>query len=407
MGEFNEYDDIDDFFCNDISPLHDEADEFGSTDIALPSQLYGKGPKPRAGESKALRDRNKESGSGTESEAKGDTLATKRGRSSWRRGASESSRSSSLGSSSPSDSSSGRSLSPVRPAKRKRTDEQQPESEANRFLAEMERDIELSAGPGGGETATGKGGRDTDARVYNVGFISRIEGSRNRRVNVKVTGQKQFATFLAIALAAFSKQHNIRKSLKPKYQADQVKIYREGVEVFKFMTCDSFNIEEPYNASATDIEVYIVPVDEATAFEQEWKRKFEERVRMLSNSSFLEVMDDIEDDNDDFLVNEYEKALVNARSLNETELAVREGTPADESSQLLKIVLLGSDNKKVFIHVRPTTTLLKVAEHYRVAKELPPTVQLSLMFDHEEIDLDDTICNIDIEDGDIIEVVVK
>ncbi|AGO12591.1 AaceriAER251Wp [[Ashbya] aceris (nom. inval.)] len=406
MGDFNEYDDIDDFFCNDISPLRDEADEFGSTDIALPSQLYGKGSKAKVGVSKAPRSRERESGSDSESVAKDETPAAKRGRSSWRRRASESSRSSSLGSSSLSGSSSGRSLSPVRPAKRKRTDEQ-PESEANRFLAEMERDIELSAGPGSGEPAAGKAGREADVRVYNVGFISRIEGSRNRRVNVKVTGQKQFAAFLSVALAAFSKQHTIRKALKPKYQADQVKIYREGVEVFKFMTCDSFNIEEPYNGSPTDIEVYIVPVEEAETFEQEWKRKFEERVRMLSNSSFLEAVDGIEEDKDDFLVNEYEKALVNARSLDETELAVREGTPADESSQLLKIVLLGSDNKKVHIHVRPTTTFSKVAEHYRVAKELTATVQLTLMFDHEEIDLDDTISDIDIEDGDIIEVVVK
>ncbi|AET40265.1 Esc2p Ecym_5524 [Eremothecium cymbalariae DBVPG len=414
MSKASEYDDIDDFFCNDLSPSLSADDGFGTADIAVPTTLFMNKSKVRGSVSSFSKECSDGRDQANSEDEDGFRFRSRqRGRKERNSpGYGSISRSNSRSRRSRSRSLSSDSLSPVRPAKRSRNVEHsQEESDTNKFLAEIEQEAERASSlHNNGSLKNGSSNnKEIGTNIYNVGFISKLEGSTNKRINVRITGKKKFSAFLPIALKTFVKEYKIAASLHDKYQIDNVKIYREGVEIFKFMTCDSFNIAEAYASSSIDIEVYIVPNELASEFEIQWKQKIETKMKRVSISASPVDLDSdgIEFGNDDFRVNEYEKDLANARSLDETEIQYsNQISKPDDGNELIKVVLLGSDNKKVYVNVKPTTTFEKLAEHYRRIKKLPPTTKLILSFDHDDIDPSNTIFSAAIEDDDIVEVSV-
>ncbi|AMD22834.1 HHR065Wp [Eremothecium sinecaudum] len=409
MSQVNEYDDIDDFFCNELPHADDDA---FNTNIAVPVTLFGK-TKAKASKCESeVRDNTVSPYKGEFNEkVTKDTRYLKKGRQ-LSHSEDEVSVASLSSTRSRSSSSSSESLSLLRRTKklRPRRSEQIQEdndtnSDTNKFLAEMEREAALvSVKQHSSSKNEARGSQYTSNRVYNIGFISRLSGTSGKKIIVKTTGDKKFLTMLPIALSTFVKQYRVSRTAAQKYKMDDIKIYRDGVEVFKFMTCDSLNISESGSGSATDIEMYIVPNQDAEAFTVEWKKKYEERVKYLSGFPVNLENNVNKDDNDDFRVNEYEEDLANARSLDESEILDKSNTSLVEP--ILQIALLGSDNKKIYVKVKPSTTFNNVGNHYRNAKGLPSSSKIVLSFDNEELDSSSTVADADIEDDDIIEVTV-
>lgn len=406
MNDSNDYDDIDNFFCNDRTSLSDDDSRFDYT-VVLPVSLQREmcsinGSDVKI-EEKVSENSNFEHVVGINDgiEQESSNKRTRDGFSCWSRDGdmdqASSSRSSSV---------SCGSISRVKAVKTSSflIEDLEEDCETKRFLEEIEMEAARVS-----TLYSDNAEKKNSKRIYEVEFVSNLVGSENKRIIIKTTGDKKFYTFLPIALSTLVTQHRVSRKNAKYYKIDDVKIYREGLEVLKFMNCDSFNVAETYSGTFTNIEIFIVSNDEAKVFEVNWKKKLEERVRFHFGSPEIIELGSCSDssdrnDIDDFRVNEYEKALTNARSLNECEL--KDTINYEDNDLSIKICLLGSDNKKIIAIVKASTTFDKIANYFKTEKRLSPSTKLKLTFDHDEIMFSDTVGSLGIEEDDIIEVSV-
>ena len=78
----------------------------------------------------------------------------------------------------------------------------------------------------------------------------------------------------------------------------------------------------------------------------------------------------------------------------------------EDELEVIKLALVGQDNARLYVNVRRSTPFSKVAEYYKLHKPLPMEVNLNLYFDHEKLDLNETVGDQELEDEDMLEVVI-
>lgn len=296
-----------------------------------------------------------------------------------------------------------RSRSPTPPPKRRRTHNYPSiaaslleTDENDEFFREIAK--EANRTPSGAKETT----PDQLRRIYNVRFISKLDGSIDKAVQLKVLGKYDFASVLPSVLNGFMKEYKIPIAMKKVYVAENVVLYWKTAKLLNFMTCNSLKIPQAFDDEISEIEITIVS--------KEYEKTFEENMRsnFLGGKLIVETGPDVSNSNNaNSRVEEFEKELK----------GINESTPNDsveyidldnqDETGLIKIALVGQDNKKLFVNVRRSTKLHKVSEYYRKKKLLQKEATLKLIFDHEELDVNGNIGDQDLEDGDMIEVVLK
>lgn len=216
-------------------------------------------------------------------------------------------------------------------------------------------------------------------KVYYVQFISHVDGTKGKSVQVKALGSHPFSKLVAAALSGLMRAHRLPSVMRPLYQPESVVSYWNRAKVLGFMTCDTLRVPQRYGSDY--LEIQLVPVkEEAQYLEQE---VFEEPERAPTPEEDAEE--------------EFERELRDAKE-------VRAPVVDLESEEVLRVALQGQDNKKVYVNVKPTTTFARMIEYYRTQKQLPRSTQITLALDDEPLDPHATVKSQDIEDEDMLEV---
>lgn len=237
-------------------------------------------------------------------------------------------------------------------------------------------------------------------RIYNVRFLSKLDGTIDKAVQIKVLGKYDFSNMLPSVLNGFITEYKIPAAIKKIYSAENVTLYWKTAKLLNFMTCNSLKIPQAFENEISDIDITVIPKHQEEKFESEINSK------LLDDEQ--NAPDIGETGNVDARVEEFENEL---RDVDDSNANIESTEVVDledeDTSELMKIALVGRDNRKLFVNVRNTTTLSKVAEYYRDKKQLPKNTDVKLIFDHEELRLNESIGDQDMEDEDMIEVVTK
>ncbi|QLL33180.1 hypothetical protein HG536_0E00910 [Torulaspora globosa] len=241
-------------------------------------------------------------------------------------------------------------------------------------------------------------------RLYNVKFLSRLDGSIGRIIEVKVLGDREFSSILESVLDGFVKECDGCEDLDKPHNADNVTLYWNNAKLLKFMTCDSLRIHRASEGEIVHIEITMVHREQ----EQEYEERLRSRLVGLGNGARSVLYDGT-----GLLANEVEDSknqgmnkLIESSNTSSLKNLVSEDSEKESNSAAIKLALVGQDNKKLYVQVRPSTPFAKVADYYRSQKSLPATTQVKLMFDHEELDLNGTVVEQDMENGDMLEVLL-
>ncbi|SSD60926.1 uncharacterized protein SCODWIG_02687 [Saccharomycodes ludwigii] len=76
----------------------------------------------------------------------------------------------------------------------------------------------------------------------------------------------------------------------------------------------------------------------------------------------------------------------------------------EDSGNLIKLGLLGDDNKKIYINARPSTTIKKIANYFIEQKGYATNTKVKLFFDHDIMALNKKVGDFDLENDDLIEI---
>ncbi|QLQ80737.1 hypothetical protein HG537_0E00900 [Torulaspora globosa] len=239
-------------------------------------------------------------------------------------------------------------------------------------------------------------------RLYNVKFLSRLDGSLGKVIQVTVSGDREFSSILESVLDGIVRELNGCEDLEKHYSVENVTLYWNNAKLLKFMTCDSLLINR-----ASEQEVV-----EITMVHREQEQEYEERLRSrlvgLGNGIRSALYNEINLANNDVedFKNQAMDKLINSSDTSSLKEPVSLDPEEESNSAAIKLALVGKDNKKLYVQVRLSTPFTKVVDYYRLQKSLPSTTQIKLMFDHEELDLNGTVAQQDMEDGDMLEVLV-
>ncbi|CUS21806.1 LAQU0S04e01200g1_1 [Lachancea quebecensis] len=265
--------------------------------------------------------------------------------------------------------------------------------EDDKFFEELEREVGRTA------STLKEGSPAVVQRVYNIKFISDLEGSAGRRINVKVKGKQSFDQILPIALKTIIKEYNVPDALQPAYETDKVTLYREGVKILNFMNCNSLQIPLEFNDEVCDVCLTIISKGQ----EQNFEALYEQNKR--NSHDLIPSLTEPGTETPDFTVEEYEKELrsvdYNKNGNLQDQLRME---PADDT---IRIALMSQNNKKITVTARPETTFAALAGYYQKLTSLPPQQHIELFFDNEKLDLNRKVSDADMEDDDIVEVVIK
>lgn len=236
-------------------------------------------------------------------------------------------------------------------------------------------------------------------KLYNVKLLSRLDGAMGKVVHVPVLGRDEFKSILQSVLDGTVKDFDLFNNLEKRYTVDDVTLYWNNAKLLKFMTCDSLRIERASEDEIAQVEITMVPQEREQEHEDRLRSnlmRLETASRSVSYDNSVEVKE-----SESLEYQETDKTI--DRSDDSKDLI-----PVDHNNEpnygAIKIALVGQDNKRLYVQVRPSTTFFKVAEYYKLHKPLPANAQIKLIFDHEELDLSGTIAEQDMENDDMIEV---
>ncbi|CAI4058998.1 hypothetical protein SKDZ_04G5610 [Saccharomyces kudriavzevii ZP591] len=258
-------------------------------------------------------------------------------------------------------------------------------------------------------------------RVYNIKFLSKLEGTINKAVQVKVLGKYEFSRILPAALDGLVKSYKIPKVMISIYKVGNVTLYWNNAKLLNFMTCNSLNISQDFENEISDIDVTIVSKEYEKNFEATLESKLKEDEAALLVKQRQEIERKLEKKRNEQEESEYREFEFELRNVKETqELEENEiiintkplqgnnslkGNNGD-TEKVIKLALMGQDNKKIHVNVRNSTPLFKVAEYYRIQKRLPQKARIRLLFDHDELNMSECVADQDMEDEDMIDVIV-
>ncbi|CCH58169.1 hypothetical protein TBLA_0A03710 [Henningerozyma blattae CBS 6284] len=245
-------------------------------------------------------------------------------------------------------------------------------------------------------------------RIYNVRFISKIEGTLDKKVQVKVLGKFPFSKILPPALKAFSEEYKIPNVLKQYYRVNNVTLYWNDSKLLNFMTCNSLNIPQIYENEISDVEIIVITKTNEKSYEDKinmsLKQNIEQNLAQKSNE-IKELRKLKVESFEHNSIQEFEKEL---KELSQDGVDTKQTANIDDipNESHIKIALLTQDNKKLYVKVRNSTPFSELVNYFREQKQLGETQQIKLIFDNEELDLNETVGDQDMEDEDMIEVVL-
>lgn len=258
-------------------------------------------------------------------------------------------------------------------------------------------------------------------RVYNIKFLSKLEGTINKAVQVKVLGKYEFSKILPAALDGLMKSYKIPKVMKDIYKVENVTLYWNNAKLLNFMTCNSLHIPQDFENEISDIDVTIVSKEYEKNFEATLESKLKEEETALLIKERQEIERKLEKKRNEQEESEYREFESELRNVEETQEMKENETVIDtkrlqgddrlsgnnsDREKVMKIALMGQDNKKIYVNVRRSTPFSKVAEYYRIQKQLPQKTCIRLLFDHDELNMDECIADQDMEDEDMVDVVI-
>lgn len=238
---------------------------------------------------------------------------------------------------------------------------------------------------------------NTPQNIYKVQLLSRLDGSIGKVIEVKVLGQDEFTSILKSVLDGILKEGEVPEQLRKQYSVESVTLYWNNAKLLKFMTCDSLRVDKSSEEDVVDVEITMVNSER----EQEYEQQLRSRIMRVESASLTHSDTITGAADDEFEVLEIDQA---DQTVEESNKAISE--TKKNHSNTIKVALVGRDNKKLYVQVRSSTPFSKVAEYYKEQKLISKDVQIKLIFDHEELDLSDTIGEQDMEDEDMIEVLI-
>lgn len=84
-----------------------------------------------------------------------------------------------------------------------------------------------------------------------------------------------------------------------------------------------------------------------------------------------------------------------------------EPAPVPQQVEVLRITLKARNAGELKLKAKPTTQLKKLLNAFRKACDVDPNMDLSLLFDGDLLDPEDTVADVHVEDMDTIDVHVK
>ncbi|CAI1848928.1 hypothetical protein SEUBUCD650_0B04690 [Saccharomyces eubayanus] len=310
-----------------------------------------------------------------------------------------------------------RSLSPEQKYKRQKNSLLNAYDENDDFFKELAKEAKKTTSMSKDSTP------DQPKRVYNIKFFSKLEGTINKAVQVKVLGKYEFSKILPAALDGLMKSYKIPKVMKDIYKVENVTLYWNNAKLLNFMTCNSLHIPQDFENEISDIDITVVSKEYEKNFEAtlESKLKEEETAMFAKERQEMEMkLEKKRNEREESEFREFEFELRNVKETEElkatetimNEPSLREDNLIKENKngdneKVMKIALMGQDNKKIYVNVRNSTPFFKVAEYYRIQKQLPQKAKIKLLFDHDELNLNECIADQDMEDEDMVDVIVE
>ncbi|CDO95059.1 unnamed protein product [Kluyveromyces dobzhanskii CBS 2104] len=247
--------------------------------------------------------------------------------------------------------------------------------------------------------------KSTTKRIYNINFVSTLEGSQNKRVNVKVKGNKTFESILPITIRTFIQSYKIPRSLRMFYTPADLVLFRAGIEVLPFSSCDSLRIPQPDVNDETSVDLIIVHSSDANNYKTEYKNIRESRLQSVLKEKCEEDLDQFDKLAADEKFDLFEKELENAPKLEKSPDDVIDLLGSDnEVSSSLQLILIDKTNKRTSISVWPSTTFSEIAMRYKTMSKLPENANVLIIFDNVELDSAATVSSEDLEEDDILEI---
>lgn len=246
------------------------------------------------------------------------------------------------------------------------------------------------------------------ARTYLITFTSKLDGSIEKNFQTKVQGKQQFSQILPSILKSLISRFRIANTLKEKYQPENVTLYWNNSKLLNFMTCNSLRVALIFEGEISEVNITIVSKDYEIKFEEEMRQKLIEEEERLKNKADSTPNDSREPTAE---FEEFENELKNVtQTVDDNELSYIEDNNqdnADVGKEVIKIALVGQDNKKVFVNVHNSTPFGKLAEYYLSQKKLSKNSKVKLMFDHDELDPTSIVEEYDMETDDMIEIFIE
>lgn len=240
-------------------------------------------------------------------------------------------------------------------------------------------------------------------RIYNINFVSTLEGTQNKRVNVKVTGNKSFESILPITIKSFIKSYKVPRSLQMFYKPADLVLFRAGIEVLPFSNCDSLQIPSNSIREEAEVDLIIVHASEAQNYKNEYKRIRDSRLHSFDDEN--ESKDENPDSKNDDKFKLFEKELENAPKLEMSPDEVIEIAEMDsEEENIIRLVLIDKKNKRTSIPVHPSMTFSDIAEKYKQISKLSSDTVVKLTFENTDMEPSETVESQDLEEDDILEI---
>ncbi|QLG72054.1 hypothetical protein HG535_0C04080 [Zygotorulaspora mrakii] len=255
-------------------------------------------------------------------------------------------------------------------------------------------------------------------RIYNIRFLSKLDGTINKTVQVKVLGKYELSSILPTVLERLVKKFEIPDVMRNIYAAENVSLYWNNAKLLKFMTCNSLGVAQTVKDEISNIDILMVPKEYESKFEEDiriqlLKEEAEAAKEALRRKNNHEISTSNFKDQLTGDIDEFERELKNSEDIKNSHLFSNQdieveciNLDSDDHDELIKVALVGDDNKKLYVNVRTSTYICKIVEYYKEHKDVPENAVIKLVFDHEELDQSQTVGQQDLEDEDMIEVVV-
>jgi hypothetical protein len=243
-------------------------------------------------------------------------------------------------------------------------------------------------------------------KKYSINITSYLPGSENHSLHIDMKGHKPFSSVISKILKYLLAQDGVSETLIDIYVPENVVLMRDSMELLDFMKPDSLNISAP-EVGPIELDLGLYTRSQIITI-QEYKEQ--EKIKKLRELEHEEELDriakaEIQMDRYDLHADDKEFEEID----KEIEYKVRHLTAEPEESEedgYFKITLKGGDKAKIEVKVKPDTLISKLASYYLKKTGLQPTTRLRLVFDDEDLDLNDTVGDTELEEDFTVDVYV-